>query len=237
MTLKADRQHEVAFCAEVSKWSDQLFQADQSLPFGSSDIESFGKGSLKRQDFRVYERKERGRGKLALCGEVKLPGTPQGRSPFDPTLWDDAFNKATRENCRYLFTWNVEHLALFDRSRWDSHTLHERCIGKWDLGLQLNAPDQITRPEVIRTIRENLLPTFFRDFGDIYLGEKKDVRPPVDEFYVFVLETHLAGPMGPVRELRDYLADQSDFKATSGTQPGRAFLAQSNLIPQGCCSD
>src|SRR5438552_4765902 len=202
MTLKGYRQHEVAFCAEVSKWSDQLFQADQSLPFGSSDIESFGRGSLKRQDFRVYERKEGGRGKLALCGEVKLPGTPQGRSPFDATLWDDAFSKATRENCQYFFTWNVEHLALFDRSRWDSHTLHERCIGKWDLGLQLNSPDQITRPEVIRTIRDRFLPGFFRDFADIFVGTKKDVRPPVDEFYVFVLETHLAGPMGQVRELR-----------------------------------
>jgi len=28
---------------------------------------------------------------------------------------EDAFSKATRENCRYFFTWNVEHLALFDR--------------------------------------------------------------------------------------------------------------------------
>ncbi len=210
MIVKSNRQHEVGFCAEVSKWADKLFEADQSLPFGSSDIESFGRGSLKRQDFRVYERKEGGRGKLALCGEVKLPGTAQGRSPFDSTLWDDAFNKATRENCRYFFTWNVEHLALFDRARWDSPTLHERCIGKWDLELQLNSPDQVTRPEVIRAIREQLLPTFFRDFADIYVGTKTDVRPAVDEFYVFVLETHLAGPMGPVRELRDYLADQSD---------------------------
>src|SRR6266478_4968611 len=102
MAAKLYRQHEVAFCAEVSKWSDQLFQADQSLPFGSSDIESFGRGSLKRQDFRVYERAAKGRGKLALCGEVKLPGTQQGRSPFDPALMKDAFEKANNANCQYF---------------------------------------------------------------------------------------------------------------------------------------
>lgn len=80
------RKHEVAFCAEVSKWSDRLFEADTSLPFGSSDIESFGTGSQKRQDIRVYERKAKGRGRIALCGEAKLPGSRQGRSPFDLAL-------------------------------------------------------------------------------------------------------------------------------------------------------
>lgn len=70
MGVRDNRKHEVAFCADVSKWSDRLFERDQSLPFGSSDIESFGRGSQKRQDFRVYERKERG-GRIALCGEVK----------------------------------------------------------------------------------------------------------------------------------------------------------------------
>jgi hypothetical protein len=152
------RQHEVAFCAEVSKWADHLFEVRPTLPFGSSDIESFGRGSNKRQDLRFYERKDAGRGKLALCGEVKLPGTPQGRSPFDVTLMQDAFDKATRENCRYFFTWNVEELALFDRSRWDAETMHERCIGQWKLGSELNKPTDVTRAEVGLKIQNDFLP-------------------------------------------------------------------------------
>lgn len=94
------RQHEVSFCSDVSKWSDKIFETHAALPFGSSEIERIGHGSLQRQDFRVYERKEGGRGKLALCGEVKLPGAAQGNSPFGMALMEDAFNKATRENCR-----------------------------------------------------------------------------------------------------------------------------------------
>jgi len=118
MPPRSYRQHETSFCSDVSKWSDKLFAAHPELPFGSSEIEGYGRGSLKRQDFRVYERKESGRGKLVLCGEVKLPGSPQGRSPFDQRLMEDAYNKATRENCQYFFTWNVERLALFDRGTW-----------------------------------------------------------------------------------------------------------------------
>jgi hypothetical protein len=153
MSLANIRKHEVAFCAEVSKWADKLFESNTALPFGSSEIESYGRGSLKRQDFRVYERKAKGQGKLALCGEVKLPGTMQGRTPFDLALMQDAFNKATKENCRYFFTWNVEHLALFDRALWDAETMHGRCIGQWKLGLELNKPTDITRAEVIAKIR------------------------------------------------------------------------------------
>ncbi len=210
MAAKNNRKHEVAFCADVSKWSDKLFENDTSLPFGSSDIESFGRGTQKRQDFRVYERKDEGKGKLVLCGEVKLPGTAQGRSPFDLGLMQDAFSKANNENCRYFFTWNVEHLALFDRKLWDAETMHERCVGQWKLGLELNHPTDVTRAEVIRKIKEEFLPNFFSDFADIWLERPREVAQPPQEFYITVLETHLSGPMGPVRELRDYLSLQSE---------------------------
>ena len=207
------RKHEVAFCAEVSKWADRLFEARSDLPFGSSDIESFGRGSQKRQDFRVYARGERGRGPLALCGEVKLPGNPQARSPFDPIVMLDAFNKATAENCQYFFTWNVEHLALFDRSLWDRETMHERCIGEWKLGLQLDKSTDVARPEVEAKIRDEFLPKFFADFAEIKLGRRASFTELPSDLYISILESHLAGPMGPVRETRDYLA----LKAATST--------------------
>jgi N-6 DNA Methylase len=208
------RKHEVAFCAEVSKWSDRLFESDTSLPFGSSDIESFGTGSRKRQDIRIYERKAKGRGRIALCGEVKLPGSRQGRSPFDPALMTDAFQKANNENCRYFFTWNVEHLALFDRSLWDRETMHERCVGQWSLGMELNDPSQLTRAEVESKIRDEFLPNFFREFAEIWLGRKKDLGQKPWDFYVAVIESNLSGPKGPVRELRDYLSLEADRNKT-----------------------
>ena len=208
------RKHEVAFCAEVSKWADRLFEARSELPFGSSDIESFGRGTHKRQDFRVYGRSEGGRGPLVLCGEVKLPGNPQGRSPFDPIVMLDAFNKATAENCRYFFTWNVEHLALFDRSLWDRETMHERCIGEWKLGLSLDSSRDVARPEVEAKIRDEFLPRFFADFAEIKLGRRASFTELPSDLYISILESHLAGPMGPVRQTRDFLALSADASTT-----------------------
>src|SRR5437764_12789172 len=205
MAKESHRKAEVGCCANVAKSAERLFKYDRRLPFGSSDIESFGRGSQKRQDLRFYARQQGGQGKLPLCGEVNLPGTPQGRSPFDLALIQDAFNKAVAENCRYFFTWNVEHLALFDRSLWDVESMYERCIGEWKLGLELNSPAQLTRPEVTATIRDKFLPKFFGDFGDIWLKRKSNLRPLPADFWVTVVESHLSGPMGPVRELRDYL--------------------------------
>src|SRR6516225_3887424 len=100
MVIEA-RKHEVNFCSQVSKWADKFFDLHPELPFGSSEIEEYGRGTRKRADLRFYGRASTGRGKLFIGGEVKLPGTPLGRSPFDPALMQDAFDKATRENCRY----------------------------------------------------------------------------------------------------------------------------------------
>ena len=88
--------------------------------------------------------------------------------------------------------------------------MHERCIGQWQLGLELNSPADVTRAEVIARIRDQFLPKFFAEFGDIYLQRKKDQGLPPSDFYITVLETHLSGPLGPVRELRDYVAVESN---------------------------
>ena len=152
----------------------------------------------------MYSRTEGLRGKLALCGEVKLPGTPFGSSPFNPALLQDAYQKATNAACQYFFTWNVEHLALFDRGLWD-RPLHEQCIGEWFLEEALNKPSDITIPSVIAKIRDRFLPRFYRDFSEIWTGHRPSFAKPPDEFYISVLESHLAGPMGPVRITRDYL--------------------------------
>jgi hypothetical protein len=210
MVIEA-RKHEVNFCSQVSKWADKFFDLHPELPFGSSEIEEYGRGTRKRADLRFYGRASTGRGKLFIGGEVKLPGTPLGRSPFDPALMQDAFDKATRENCRYFFTWNVEELALFDRSIWDAPTMHERLVGHWKLGVRLNRPSDIAQADVERAVFSEFLPKVLADWSRIVAGQKTgnfSLAPA--EFYIAVLESHLTGPAGPLRELYDYLLLQCE---------------------------
>ncbi len=74
------RIHETDFCAEVASFSNGIFGCHPEYPFRKARIEGFGKGSAKskRKDLRLYDEA----GQLVLCGEVKLPGTPEGMSPY-----------------------------------------------------------------------------------------------------------------------------------------------------------
>lgn len=200
MTRSKDvRIHEVSFCGDVKSWSDSLFNSQASWPFSYAKIEEYGRGNNKRQDLRVFEKdKER----PILCGEVKMPGTPEGRSPYDPGLMQDAFNKADNIQCPYFFTWNVNTFVLFDRSKWQVPMI-ERRIKYWDLGLQLTTSGDCKRPEVQAYIRDKFLPEFYREFASIVRGEISEWGKPPDDVFIHSLESHLDWP---VQGTRDYLA-------------------------------
>jgi hypothetical protein len=99
------RIHEQNFCAEVAKWADNFFKSAPNSPFAHARVEVFGSGKQrrKRADLCFYDKS----GAVGLTGEVKLPGTVEGRTPYDSELVEDAQAKADDANARYFFTWNV----------------------------------------------------------------------------------------------------------------------------------
>jgi hypothetical protein len=102
------REHEVAFCADIKSWAEALFAAHPEWPFSRAAIEQYGPTGRKRQDIRFYRR---GNETAVISGEVKLPGTPEGQSPYQPDLMQDAFTKADSIQCLYYFTWNVNNFV------------------------------------------------------------------------------------------------------------------------------
>jgi hypothetical protein len=193
------RLHEVSFCADVKSWADALFAAHSEWPFIRATIEEYGTGNYKRQDLRIYRG---GSNTPVLTGEVKMPGTPEGRSPYDPSLMQDAFNKADNIQAPYFFTWNVNTFVLFDRSRYNRPMI-ERRLDDWQLGLGLTEPSDCKRPEVQAYIRDKFLPTFFERFAAIVLGQAGEWGKSPDEIFIRSLESHLDWP---VVGTRDFLA-------------------------------
>jgi len=205
------RKHELSFCADVKAWADALFADHPEWPFAEAYIEEYGKGSSKRQDLAIRDRTHR---TPLLTGEVKMPGTPEGRSPYDPALMQDAFLKADNVQAPYFFTWNVNRLVLFDRSRYKLPMI-ERRVREWDLGLRLDKPGDCARPEVRAHIRADFLPRFFAEFAAIVTEPPRDWGMAPDEIFLSSLDSHLDWP---VVETRDYLAVES--------QEDRAFAAR-----------
>jgi hypothetical protein len=198
MSRESIRENEVAFCGEVKSWADALFAARDDWPFTHAKIEQYGRGNNRRSDLRFFRK---GSATPILTGEVKLPGTLEGRSPYDPALMQDAFNKADNIQAPYFFTWNVNTFVLFDRSKWNLPMI-ERRVRDWNLAVTLSSPSDCARPEVQAQIRDKLLPTIFQTFAEIVEGKIVEWGMPPDDVFIRSLETHLDWP---VRGTRDYL--------------------------------
>ena len=118
------RIYEVTFCSRVSKWADSLFSDHPDLPFRRTEIEESKGIKRKRSDLRVYGAKN----KLILAGEVKLPGTPEGRNAYNSALVEDSYQKASNIGAEFFFTWNVNKLVLFDAKLWHLPIIDRKSV-------------------------------------------------------------------------------------------------------------
>lgn len=201
--------HETDFCGQVASAANVLFARDPTaFPFVDARVEGFGTGAarLKRKDLRFYESGEG----LALCGEVKLPGTREGRSPYDEELVTGAHQKADNAGVQYFFTWNVNVFVLWDRSQWNRRLL-DRRVREWRLGVNLTSPQDVAKPHNLEFIRTRFLPGLLRDLADIYTGRRRDWTMPPDDLFLRSLESHLDWP---VQLTTGYLIERTERNKT-----------------------
>jgi hypothetical protein len=175
------RTHEVTFCGRVAGWANAFFTAHPELPFRRAEIEESKSTKRKRSDLRVYG----DAGKLILAGEVKMPGTKEGLSPYNTDLVADAASKADNAAAEFFFTWNVNTLVLFDRKKWQL-PIFERRVQEYPLGIDLESPDA----GVESAIKE-FLSNFFIGLAGILTGQQPEwgmrFLPRSDAFNLRVL--------------------------------------------------
>jgi methylase of polypeptide subunit release factors len=198
--------HEVDFCTQVASAANALIAGSPAmLPFHEARVEGYGtgKGKRKRKDLRFYDRD----GKLVLCGEVKLPGTAEGGTPYDDELLDDADRKAGNATppVRFFFTWNVNLFVLWDRSLFDRPAL-ERRVNQWPLGRILPDAQTVARDENLQFIKTHFLPDLLRDLADIISGRRRDWAMPPDDVFIQTLNSHLDWP---IQLTGAYIRDQA----------------------------
>ena len=191
------RIHETDFCARVAAWSAEFFAAADS-PFHVTGIEGYGTGALtrKRKDIVFYDRSS---GRVAICGEVRMPGSAKGHNAFDADLIQDASIKADNAGAQYFFTWDVNRFVLWDRARWREPLL-DRRIRQWTLGPpSLKDPGEVGRPETLQRIRTQFLPAILVELGRIYRGESEEWPMPPDDIFINSLESYLSWPIDSTR--------------------------------------
>ncbi len=185
--------HEVDFCGQMATAVSVLVSQNPGAyhPLHEARLEGFGTGTgrRKRKDLRFFDTA----GNVILCGEVKLPGTYEGRSAFAEELMQDAFMKADNANVQFFFTWNVNEFALFDRKLWD-RPLIDRRVRVWRLARNLANSEDVAREENLTFIKTHLLPDLLHDLADTISGRRRQWLPP-DDVFIHSLEGHLNWPV------------------------------------------
>ena len=196
--------HEIDFCGQMASTVNVLISRNPEAyaPLHEARLEGFGTGTAhrKRKDLRFFD----SYGKLILCGEVKLPGTYEGRSAFADKLMQDAFTKADNAGVQFFFTWNVNEFVLFDRGLWD-RPLIDRRVRPWRLARNLAGPEDVAREENLNFIKTHFLPNLLHDLADFLSGRQRQWLPP-DDIFIHSLEGHLNWP---VRLTSAYVLEQS----------------------------
>lgn len=199
---------ERTFVAEVANWVTEVLARHPELPYGPARVEVHVSGSLERHDFVLYRR---GTARAVLTGEVKMPDSPMGRSPYHQGLMDDAFSKASREGIPYYFTWNVKQLALF-RTHGDNVPFNERQIEEWPVA-DVAISDDVTRPHVIEAIK-GFWERFLASLAALEAGQRELRNLPLDQRFARRLDTALQDPiMDTEDELVRRCRHDQDFRA------------------------
>jgi hypothetical protein len=205
MAEQDSRTHEVTFCSRVAGWANELFNQHPEWPFRRAEIEESKAIKRKRSDLRIHG----AAGKLILAGEVKMPGTLQGATPYNADLVADSATKADNAGAEFFFTWNVNNFVLFDRKKWQLPPM-ERRVQEYPLGLALESADDIDRAET-ETFVKSFLFDFFGQFAAILAGQQPEWGMRLDEWFIRSFESHISWP---VKLTADFLWAQANAGKT-----------------------
>ncbi len=180
--------NEWEFAAEVAGWINQIIADEERLPFSSVRCEQQSKDSRRRRDLTLFDRDR----KIVLTGEIKLPYRPDGGSPYNEKLVQDARRKAMRAKSPYFFTWNVNECVLWET--FPARTAQkDRKYTSWDV-TEVHKPSHLSVPSTTHAI-QYWLPKFLDDFAQILRGRYQIGTQSPDEKFIDALESHLNMPI------------------------------------------
>ena len=175
-------------------WMDTLFAAHKlASPFKSARVERKSEGSQQRRDITLLGHD----GNPLVTGEVKLPWAPDGHSPFVESVVLDARDKAARANVDWFFTWNLNELVLWQRSK-IAVLGTDRSYEKFEIA-DIHRKAQRLDPRVEDKIRNGIELFTLKLIKLVRENEPLPLRSP-DDYFVQALESFLRRPIEETRQ-------------------------------------
>ena len=181
----------VSFAANVM---ETLFSNHgKASPFKSARVERKSEGSQQRRDITLLDHD----GRPLVTGEVKLPWAVDGHSPFVESVVLDARDKAARANVDWFFTWNLNELVLWQRSKIAALGT-DRSYEKFEIA-DIHRKAQRLDPRVEDKIRNGIELFTLRLMKLVRNNEPLPLRSP-DDYFVQALESFLRRPIEETRQ-------------------------------------
>jgi methylase of polypeptide subunit release factors len=191
----------------AASWMETLFAAHKKAsPFKSARVERKSEGSQQRRDITLLDHD----GRPLVTGEVKLPWAKDGHSPFVESIVLDARDKAARANVDWFFTWNLNELVLWQRSKIAALGT-DRAYEKFEIA-DIHRKAQRLDPRVEDKIRNGIELFTLKLIKLVRDNEPLPLRSP-DDYFVKALESFLKRP---IEETRQALRAREDTPARKG---------------------
>lgn len=177
------------FTADAAGRINEFIQANAIvLPFGRAKVEQRRAGSQKRRDLTILGPD----GAVLVTGEVKMPWTAEGHSPFVDSVCADARQKAKRAGVRWFFTWNVNELVLW-LTRPDPAEAAQQPFRRYQIATVSRESD-FDEPYFVNGLKAGIA-TFLLDLAKIVAGQDVLPRRPPDDYFIESLESFLERPI------------------------------------------
>ncbi len=171
------------FTADVASRINSVIERRPDLPFSEARCEQRGRGSRKRRDLTLLDRNN----KPIFTGEVKMPGTRDGRSPLNESVVVDAHDKANAIGVEYFFTWNVNDCILWNTFE-KGKSITERHIEFLKaLPSPIAKADDVNDPRVAEQIG-GFLERLLERCSAILSGDRPIEKLPLDKTFIRVWE-------------------------------------------------
>ena len=199
--------NEWTLTAQIASWIADIARDRPDLPFSEAKVEERRRGSAKRRDLTLYDR----HGKAVITGEMKMPDSPEGRTPFQEALVKDAHDKADQIGAQYFFTWNVNRCVLW-RTFEQGKPITERDIEHFAVFTSpLRNSEEVAHPRSEERIR-NFLTLFLERCAGLWRGDQPLSFMPLDERFLVIWESSLEQPVAQtLREIASRYLKDSKF--------------------------
>lgn len=201
--------NEWTLTAEIAGWINEIIRNHPELPFSKAKVEVRGTRTRQRRDLTILDRA----GKVVLTGEMKMPDSPDGRSPFQESLVMNAHEKADNVGTEYFFTWNVNRCVLWKTFK-PGTSIIDRHIQDWPvIAPPIREAEDVEHPRVQDKVKQ-FLETLLDRSAAYISGAELMPTMSLDEKFLRVWEAALEQPVVlTLRALSDrYLTDAAFTK-------------------------